>query len=164
MTELFSFSSESSRLSTASISSDERASSDSPYNSSEPPPPGQRPLSQITCSSSDDNIAPPQLSATSSSPELNQNQIPGGGKADTEGLSPEPGGEDRKTFIHNQNNNNKAWIANRSSNRRQSASPFIRATMAPNPNLTYLDRVIMEIIETERMYVRDLLIIVEVRP
>ncbi|XP_078798786.1 pleckstrin homology domain-containing family G member 3 isoform X5 [Oryzias latipes] len=152
---------ESSRLSTASISSDERASSDSPYNSSEPPPPGQRPLSQITCSSSDDNIAPPQLSATSSSPELNQNQIPGGGKADTEGLSPEPGGEDRKTFIYNQNNNNKAWIANRSSNRRQSASPFIRATMAPNPNLTYLDRVIMEIIETERMYVRDLLIIVE---
>uniref|UniRef100_A0A3P9IR69 Pleckstrin homology and RhoGEF domain containing G3 n=1 Tax=Oryzias latipes TaxID=8090 RepID=A0A3P9IR69_ORYLA len=152
---------ESSRLSTASISSDERASSDSPYNSSEPPPPGQRPLSQITCSSSDDNIAPPQLSATSLSPELNQNQIPGGGKADTEGLSPEPGGEDRKTFIHNQNNNNKAWIANRTSNRRQSASPFVRATMAPNPNLTYLDRVIMEIIETERMYVRDLLIIVE---
>uniref|UniRef100_A0A8C7YWH9 Pleckstrin homology and RhoGEF domain containing G3 n=1 Tax=Oryzias sinensis TaxID=183150 RepID=A0A8C7YWH9_9TELE len=152
---------ESSRLSTASISSDERASSDSPYNSSEPPPPGQRPLSQITCSSSDDNIAPPQLSATSSRPELNQNQIPGGGKADTEGLSPEPGGEDRKTFIHNQNNNNKAWIANRTSNRRQSASPFVRATMAPNPNLTYLDRVIMEIIETERMYVRDLLIIVE---
>uniref|UniRef100_A0A3B3C679 Pleckstrin homology and RhoGEF domain containing G3 n=1 Tax=Oryzias melastigma TaxID=30732 RepID=A0A3B3C679_ORYME len=150
---------ESSRLSSASISSDERAPSDSPYNSSDPPP-GQRPLSQITCSSSDDNIGPPQLSAASSSPELNQIRSPGEGKADTEGLSPEPGGEDRKSFVHN-NNNNKAWIANRTSSRRQSASPFVRATMAPNPNLTYLDRVIMEIIETERMYVRDLRIMVE---
>ncbi|XP_060772157.1 pleckstrin homology domain-containing family G member 3-like isoform X3 [Neoarius graeffei] len=33
--------------------------------------------------------------------------------------------------------------------------------MAPNPELTYLDRVIIEIIETERMYVRDLHSIVE---
>ncbi len=35
--------------------------------------------------------------------------------------------------------------------------------MAPNPQLTYVDRVVMEIIETERMYVRDLRSIVEVR-
>lgn len=34
--------------------------------------------------------------------------------------------------------------------------------MAPNLQLTYLDRVLMEIIETERMYVRDLRMIVEV--
>ncbi|XP_073683581.1 pleckstrin homology domain-containing family G member 3-like [Garra rufa] len=33
--------------------------------------------------------------------------------------------------------------------------------MAPNPQLTYVDRVVMEIIETERMYVRDLRSIVE---
>ncbi|KAM8832843.1 pleckstrin homology domain-containing family G member 3-like [Spinachia spinachia] len=33
--------------------------------------------------------------------------------------------------------------------------------MPPNPQLTYLDRVVMEIIETERMYVRDLRMIVE---
>ncbi|KAJ8341434.1 hypothetical protein SKAU_G00337250 [Synaphobranchus kaupii] len=33
--------------------------------------------------------------------------------------------------------------------------------MAPNPKLTYVDRVVMEIIETERMYVRDLRSIVE---
>ncbi|XP_030629732.1 pleckstrin homology domain-containing family G member 3 isoform X2 [Chanos chanos] len=39
--------------------------------------------------------------------------------------------------------------------------PFATETMAPNPQLTYLDRVVMEIIETERMYVRDLRIIVE---
>lgn len=42
------------------------------------------------------------------------------------------------------------------------ASPVIADTMAPNPKLTYLDRVVMEIIETERMYVKDLRSIVEV--
>ncbi|XP_051578476.1 pleckstrin homology domain-containing family G member 3 [Myxocyprinus asiaticus] len=40
-------------------------------------------------------------------------------------------------------------------------SPFAMVTMAPNPQLTYVDRVVMEIIETERMYVRDLSSIVE---
>ncbi|XP_024127348.1 pleckstrin homology domain-containing family G member 3 isoform X2 [Oryzias melastigma] len=40
-------------------------------------------------------------------------------------------------------------------------SPVITDTMAPNPRLTYVDRVVMEIIETERMYVRDLRSIVE---
>ena len=34
--------------------------------------------------------------------------------------------------------------------------------MAPGPPLSYLDRVVMEIIETERTYVRDLRMIVEV--
>uniref|UniRef100_A0A3Q2T1B7 DH domain-containing protein n=1 Tax=Fundulus heteroclitus TaxID=8078 RepID=A0A3Q2T1B7_FUNHE len=40
-------------------------------------------------------------------------------------------------------------------------SPVVADTMAPNPKLTYVDRVVMEIIETERMYVRDLSSIVE---
>lgn len=47
-------------------------------------------------------------------------------------------------------------------NSNTSFSPFAANTMAPNPELTYLDRVVMEIIETERMYVRDLRSIVEV--
>lgn len=42
------------------------------------------------------------------------------------------------------------------------ASPVVTDTMAPNPKLTYVDRVVMEIIETERMYVKDLRSIVEV--
>lgn len=42
------------------------------------------------------------------------------------------------------------------------ASPVITDAMAPNPKLTYVDRVVMEIIETERMYVKDLRSIVEV--
>nr|XP_046222703.1 pleckstrin homology domain-containing family G member 3-like isoform X4 [Oncorhynchus gorbuscha] len=52
------------------------------------------------------------------------------------------------------------------SNRRAFApltptSPFATEAMAPNPKLSYVDRVVMEIIETERMYVRDLRSIVE---
>ncbi|XP_073673059.1 pleckstrin homology domain-containing family G member 3 [Garra rufa] len=52
------------------------------------------------------------------------------------------------------NNNNSASVSS-------SFCPFAANTMAPNPELTYLDRVVMEIIETERMYVRDLRSIVE---
>ncbi|KAJ7989063.1 hypothetical protein DPEC_G00315660 [Dallia pectoralis] len=40
-------------------------------------------------------------------------------------------------------------------------SPFATEAMTPNPKLSYVDRVVMEIIETERMYVRDLRSIVE---
>lgn len=53
------------------------------------------------------------------------------------------------------------------SNRKASEetpSPVITDAMAPNPKLTYVDRVVMEIIETERMYVKDLRSIVEVSP
>lgn len=66
--------------------------------------------------------------------------------------------------IGNKWNNN-----NSTSNRKASVeiphtltSPIITDAMAPNPKLTYVDRVVMEIIETERMYVRDLRSIVEV--
>uniref|UniRef100_A0A8D3A1R3 DH domain-containing protein n=1 Tax=Scophthalmus maximus TaxID=52904 RepID=A0A8D3A1R3_SCOMX len=41
------------------------------------------------------------------------------------------------------------------------APPVVTDAMAPNPKLTYVDRVVMEIIETERMYVKDLRSIVE---
>ncbi|XP_030574390.1 pleckstrin homology domain-containing family G member 3-like isoform X2 [Archocentrus centrarchus] len=40
-------------------------------------------------------------------------------------------------------------------------SPVVTDAMAPNPELTYVDRVVMEIMETERMYVKDLRSIVE---
>ncbi|XP_035466748.2 pleckstrin homology domain-containing family G member 3 isoform X2 [Scophthalmus maximus] len=65
--------------------------------------------------------------------------------------------------ISNQRNNNNA-----ASNRKASADrphlpapPVVTDAMAPNPKLTYVDRVVMEIIETERMYVKDLRSIVE---
>ncbi|XP_078089366.1 pleckstrin homology domain-containing family G member 3-like [Mustelus asterias] len=40
-------------------------------------------------------------------------------------------------------------------------SPIATRAMAPNPKLSYVDRVVMEIIETERMYVQDLRSIIE---
>lgn len=61
------------------------------------------------------------------------------------------------------------WNNNATSNRKASgeiphipAPPVVTHAMAPNPKLTYVDRVVMEIIETERMYVQDLRSIVEV--
>ncbi|XP_061563504.1 pleckstrin homology domain-containing family G member 3-like [Cololabis saira] len=157
---------ESPRLSIASISSDERASSATPSDSSDLLPSSHRPLSLISTvstgsgSSRDENAAPPELSAGSSDVDLNQNLRPAGGAAHEEGpgLPPE---RKRQSFVHNQNINNTTWTASRASSRRQKASPFIIGSMAPNPQLTYLDRVVMEIIETERMYVRDLRMIIE---
>lgn len=62
------------------------------------------------------------------------------------------------------------WNNNSTSNRKArgeiphiTALPVVADAMAPNPKLTYVDRVVMEIIETERMYVKDLRSIVEVR-
>ncbi|XP_008295318.1 pleckstrin homology domain-containing family G member 3 isoform X4 [Stegastes partitus] len=157
---------ESPRLSTASISSDERAPSATPSDSSDLLASDRRPVSLISTlssgsgSSRDDNLAPPPSSATSSDPDINLDLSPAGGAAETEGTTPQPSRKGR-SFIHNNNNNNKERTTSRASSRRQQVSPFISASMAPNPQLTYLDRVVMEIIETERMYVRDLRMIVE---
>ncbi|KAM7375673.1 hypothetical protein PAMP_005462 [Pampus punctatissimus] len=65
--------------------------------------------------------------------------------------------------ISNQWNNNNASPNKRASAKilQTPASPVVTDTMAPNPKLTYVDRVVMEIIETERMYVKDLRSIVE---
>ncbi|KAK5916599.1 hypothetical protein CgunFtcFv8_011566 [Champsocephalus gunnari] len=67
-----------------------------------------------------------------------------------------------RVISHQWNNNNAT------SNRKASDkvphihhSPVVTHAMAPNPKLTYVDRVVMEIIETERMYVQDLRSIVE---
>lgn len=66
--------------------------------------------------------------------------------------------------IGNQWNNNNAASTRKGSAEipRIPTSPVITDAMAPNPKLTYVDRVVMEIIETERMYVKDLRSIVEV--
>ncbi|XP_050989725.1 pleckstrin homology domain-containing family G member 3 isoform X1 [Labeo rohita] len=53
------------------------------------------------------------------------------------------------------------WPVEETSGTPDPPSPVVPVTMAPNPQLTYVDRVVMEIIETERMYVRDLRSIVE---
>ncbi|KAL7388197.1 hypothetical protein ABVT39_008685 [Epinephelus coioides] len=153
---------ESPRLSTASISSNERAPSATPSDSSD-----RRPVSLISTlssgsgSSRDDNLAPPPSTQTS---DVDLDLSPAGGAAEgEEGSSPcsEPDRKGRSPGLTHKNNNNKESTAGRASSRRHQASPFISRSMAPNPQLTYLDRVVMEIIETERMYVRDLRMIVE---
>ncbi|XP_035534821.1 pleckstrin homology domain-containing family G member 3-like [Morone saxatilis] len=150
------------RLSSASISSNERAPSATPSDSSD-----RRPVSLIStlssgsASSRDDNLVPPPSGQT---PDIDLDLSPAGGAGEGEGGSwPRPEVDERGRgpgLIHN-NNNNKESTQSRASSRRQQTSPFKAGSMAPNPQLTYLDRVVMEIIETERMYVRDLRMIVE---
>ncbi|XP_062908523.1 pleckstrin homology domain-containing family G member 3 isoform X1 [Mobula hypostoma] len=60
------------------------------------------------------------------------------------------------------NNNNLVDRTNMNVNFRQlPLSPIATRAMAPNPKLSYVDRVVMEILETERMYVQDLRSIIE---
>ncbi|XP_058468836.1 LOW QUALITY PROTEIN: pleckstrin homology domain-containing family G member 3 [Solea solea] len=137
---------ECSRLSNASISSNEHAPSATPSDSSD-----RRPLSLISTlssgsgSSCDDGPAPPPSSSNTPNPEGDEEA----------GQCPQ---SDRKGqgLILNNNNNNKVLTTTRASSRRQQSG-----NMVPNCQLTYLDRVVMEIIETERMYVKDLRMIVE---
>lgn len=69
-------------------------------------------------------------------------------------------GSPRGRHPPNSNNNSSGWL-----NRRGPLSPFnSRAAAAPAHKLSYLGRVVREIVETERMYVQDLRSIVEVRP
>ncbi|XP_019122246.1 pleckstrin homology domain-containing family G member 3 isoform X4 [Larimichthys crocea] len=138
------------RLSSASVSSTERAPSATPSDSSD-----RRPLSLISTlssgsGSSRDDLAPPP--PAHSDIDLS----PAGGAAESEGGSwprPEPEGSGRGL--------NLTHTPSRAFSRRQQVSPFISGSMVPNRQLTYLDRVVMEIIETERTYVRDLRMIVE---
>lgn len=149
---------ESPRLSTASICSNERAPSATPHDSSDLPS-DRRPASLISTlssgsGSSRDNLPP--LSTQASDVVIDLDLSPAGG--------PQANGKGRSLgLVHSNNKNNREATPNRASSRRRQ-SPFVTGTMAPNPQLTYLDRVVMEIIETERMYVRDLRMIVEVGP
>ncbi|XP_061073236.1 pleckstrin homology domain-containing family G member 3 isoform X2 [Conger conger] len=72
-------------------------------------------------------------------------------------LSPAGGAREQQ-----QHNNNNACVPGSTEGAHEApTSPFAAKAMAPNPKLTYVDRVVMEIIETERMYVRDLRSIAE---
>ncbi|XP_038865350.1 pleckstrin homology domain-containing family G member 3-like isoform X2 [Salvelinus namaycush] len=80
----------------------------------------------------------------------------------TQGLS--QGGTRDQWLDHSQTRsqcNNNATTNRRTNAPQTHTSPFATEAMAPNPKLSYVDRVVMEIIETERMYVRDLRSIVE---
>ncbi|XP_038640083.1 pleckstrin homology domain-containing family G member 3-like isoform X3 [Scyliorhinus canicula] len=68
----------------------------------------------------------------------------------------------RKADLARNNNNNTPDRMSLDVNFLQAPlSPIATRAMAPNPKLSYVDRVVMEIIETERMYVQDLRSIIE---
>ncbi|XP_029282171.1 pleckstrin homology domain-containing family G member 3 [Cottoperca gobio] len=147
-----------------SISSNERVPSAAPSDTSDCRPASLiSTLSSGSGSSREDNLTPPLPSAQTSDIDLDPSSE--GGAAEGEGGSwprPEPDRKGRRLRLtRNNNNNNKESTSGRAASRRRQASPLVTRSMAPNPQLTYLDRVVMEIIETERMYVRDLRMIVE---
>ncbi|KAL7871319.1 hypothetical protein SRHO_G00063020 [Serrasalmus rhombeus] len=138
---------ESPRLSTASVSSSDRASTATLSDCSDFPE-GVRPVSVVSTvssgsGSSRDDIAPAGTAlSTEDDLELDLHLSAESSKT-----------QDAKPGRCVQTNNGDGAV--------NSLIPFASQTMAPNPQLTYLDRVVMEIIETERMYVRDLRSIVE---
>ncbi|XP_061100127.1 pleckstrin homology domain-containing family G member 3-like [Conger conger] len=79
--------------------------------------------------------------------------------AEGDGLTSERGQLDPQLKTQQKGNSNVGVQGKADRTHQRPLSPF--AAMAPNPKLSYLDRVIMEILETERMYVRDLRSIVE---
>lgn len=101
---------------------------------------------------------------------LTSNTSSSGSSRDSQGTMEEPSGPEtlakngagspRGRHPPNSNNNSSSWL-----NRKGPLSPFnSRAAAAPGHKLSYLGRVVREIVETERMYVQDLRSIVEVRP
>ncbi|XP_076129199.1 pleckstrin homology domain-containing family G member 3-like isoform X3 [Alosa pseudoharengus] len=140
---------ESPRLSTASVGSNERSSTATLSDCGEPGSAGQRPVSLVST-----------LSSGSSGSSRDDSPPCGGAPPDVDlDLCPP-----ELTPAQQQCNNNNAVAAAENTEAGGGGpplSPFAAKAMAPNPKLTYLDRVVMEIIETERMYVRDLRSIVE---
>ncbi|XP_056151861.1 pleckstrin homology domain-containing family G member 3 [Lampris incognitus] len=140
---------------------------------------GERPVSLVsTLSSGSSRDSHSIYGSTAAFPSSSTPPVPGEEDIDLE-LTPavgvgEPAGEHSPTLrvsrdpwreqqephvVSNQRNNNNATASSWKSH--TPSSPVATHAMAPNPKLTYVDRVVMEIIETERMYVRDLRSIVE---
>ncbi|XP_037833772.1 pleckstrin homology domain-containing family G member 3 isoform X4 [Kryptolebias marmoratus] len=144
---------------------------------------GQRPVSLVsTLSSGSSRDSQSLFGSTVTLPSSTTPPIPGEEDIDLE-LSPAEGNKKQVgnqspiltgfrghwreqlevDVINNQWNNNNAASSRTASGKLPhiTASPVVTDAMAPNPKLTYVDRVVMEIIETERMYVKDLRSIVE---
>ncbi|XP_073339014.1 pleckstrin homology domain-containing family G member 3 [Pagrus major] len=134
---------------------------------------GDRPVSLVsTLSSGSSRDSHSLFGSTVALPSSNTPPIPSEEDIDLE-LSPAEGtgeqaGDQSPTLTCSRGRWQERNNNNATSNRKASgeiphitASPVVTDAMAPNPKLTYVDRVVMEIIETERMYVKDLRSIVE---
>lgn len=135
------------------ICSNERAPSATPSDFS-----GHRPLSVISTLSSESKSSEDDVLALSQSTHNSDIDLDQNPEGEVEPRSqPDQSGR-AFTFAHI----NQEAMPHQGSRRHELTSPLITRSMAPNPQLTYLDRVVMELIETERMYVRNLQMIVEV--
>ncbi|XP_030417800.1 pleckstrin homology domain-containing family G member 3 isoform X2 [Gopherus evgoodei] len=96
------------------------------------------------------------------SPECPVSQMPMEGRDKAPGHAPAREGDAlRVNQLHNSNNNASlgGWLGRRGS---RSLSPFgPRASVGANHKLSYLERVVLELVESERTYVQDLRSIVE---
>ncbi|KAM8834277.1 pleckstrin homology domain-containing family G member 3-like [Synchiropus picturatus] len=129
---------------------------------------GERPVSLVsTLSSGSSRESQSLFGSTVALPSSSTPPIPNGEDIDLELIPAEqardhsPVPADPRIYWLDQHNKTPS---NRKSSREiphSAASPVVTEAMAPNPKLTYVDRVVMEIIETERTYVRDLRSIVE---
>ncbi|XP_016326833.1 pleckstrin homology domain-containing family G member 3-like isoform X4 [Sinocyclocheilus anshuiensis] len=153
---------ESPRLSTASVGSYDRASTATLSDCSDFTE-VQRPISVVSTISSGSGSSREDVLLS----EIPSTGVPIEDNADLE-LTPAADPDETQgtslaqaTTLFLQQNSSNTVNNNNSSSVSNSFFPFAASTMAPNPELTYLDRVVMEIIETERMYVRDLRSIVE---
>ncbi|XP_035287650.1 pleckstrin homology domain-containing family G member 3 isoform X2 [Anguilla anguilla] len=171
---------ESPRLSTASsVSSNERMStatmSDCSASLSADLADGERPVSLVsTLSSGSSRDGQSLYGSTAALPgaapcpgdDIDLELSPAGGAREQQQQQGhvDPGETRRRGFPFRQSrspHNNAGNPSATEGANQPSTSPFAAKAMAPNPKLTYVDRVVMEIIETERMYVRDLRSIVE---
>ncbi|XP_018583106.1 pleckstrin homology domain-containing family G member 3 isoform X2 [Scleropages formosus] len=163
---------ESPRLSTASsVSSNERLSAAIASDCSVPLgadfPHGERPVSLVsTLSSGSSRDGQSLYGSTAALPDSDVDLDFGvalrGARGQTQQLTgPVEAGREEELAPCSTQYNNNAIPAESGALFHPPLSPFAAKAMAPNPKLTYLDRVVMEIIETERMYVRDLRSIVE---
>ncbi|KPP77692.1 pleckstrin-like domain-containing family G member 3-like, partial [Scleropages formosus] len=160
------------RLSTASsVSSNERLSAAIASDCSVPLgadfPHGERPVSLVsTLSSGSSRDGQSLYGSTAALPDSDVDLDFGvalrGARGQTQQLTgPVEAGREEELAPCSTQYNNNAIPAESGALFHPPLSPFAAKAMAPNPKLTYLDRVVMEIIETERMYVRDLRSIVE---
>ncbi|KAM9777632.1 pleckstrin homology domain-containing family G member 3-like [Neosynchiropus ocellatus] len=136
------------------------------------PPEGERPVSLVsTLSSGSSRESQSLFGSTVALPSSSTPPIPNEEDIDLELVpteqardhSPVPA-DPRIYWLDQRTDSNRETPSNRKSSREilhSAGSPVVTDAMAPNPKLTYVDRVVMEIIETERMYVRDLRSIVE---
>ncbi|XP_071755779.1 pleckstrin homology domain-containing family G member 3 isoform X2 [Centroberyx gerrardi] len=140
---------------------------------------GERPVSLVsTLSSGSSRDSRSLFGSTAALPSSTTPPIPGEEDIDLE-LSPTEGTGERSPILGGCGGRwqeqpepgvlSSQWNNNATASGRKTgggiphtpASPVVTDAMAPNPKLTYVDRVVMEIIETERMYVKDLRSIVE---